>query len=464
MDLRKLFYPEKIAVVGASPGFDGGKMPFFQFLQFLGYKGALYPVNPAHGEVSGVKAYPSLDEVPEPVDLVIAQIPARYALDTVRAAQRNGAPFVHFFTSGFSEVGNMDLEKELVKTAHDCNVRLVGPNCIGVLCAESRITFNMEFKPNGQANVAFMGQSGGVSDNFVRMSQSRKIRLNKAVSYGNQADLKLEDFMAYFAQDPEIEAVAAYVEDVKNGPAFLDALGQATRNKPVILLKGGSTKRGAKAAASHTGAMAGDFKIFSSAVNQKGAIIVDTFEQMMDLMMLATSNRLPKGNRVGFLGAGGGTSVCFTDLAAKAGLEMPTLSRAAQDRIAEKIPSVNTSTANPVDLGAFGFDFAIMAHTMLAMDQDDNIDVIMPYFSLDFITSFAPHLASSGPGVILEAVSQMKKPVIPILSRFAEDVLEMEKVRIEMFSLFREGGLAVFNTIQDCVYATASMLKWSHGR
>ncbi|MBI9076649.1 MAG: CoA-binding protein [Desulfatibacillum sp.] len=464
MDLRRLFYPEKIAVVGASPGFDGGKMPFFQFLQFLGYKGALYPVNPAHKEISGVKAYPSLDDVPEAVDLVIAQIPARYALDTVRAAGRKGVPFIHFFTSGFSEVGNKDLEVELVETAHACNVRLVGPNCIGVLCAESRITFNMDFKPNGPANVAFMGQSGGVSDNFVRMSQSRKIKLNKAVSYGNQADLRMEDFLAYFARDTEIEAVAAYVEDVKNGPAFLEALSLATRTKPVILLKGGSTRRGAKAAASHTGAMAGDFKIFSSVVGQKGGIIVDTFEQMMDLMMLATSSRLPKGARVGFLGAGGGTSVCFTDLAAKAGLEMPTLSRVTQDRISEKIPNVNTSTANPVDLGAFGFDFGIMAHTMLAMDQDENIDVIMPYFSLDFITSFAPHLASSGPGIILDAVNKMNKPVIPILSKFAEDVLEMEKVRIEMFSLLREGGLAVFNTIQDCVYATAAMLKWSHGR
>lgn len=464
MDLRKLFYPEKIAVVGASPGFDGGKMPFFQFLQFMEYAGALYPVNPAHAEISGVKAYPSLDDVPETVDLVIAQIPARFAIDTVKAAGRNGAPFVHFFTSGFSEVGNMELEKELVETARASNVRLVGPNCIGVLCAESRITFNMEFKPNGKGNVGFLGQSGGVSDNFVRMSGSRKIRLNKAVSCGNQADLKLEDFLAYFAGDPEIEAAAIYVEDVKNGPAFLEALGKTTASKPVIMLKGGSTKRGAKAAASHTGAMAGDFKIFSSAVNQKGGIIVDTFEQMMDLMMLATSDRLPKGNRVGFLGAGGGTSVCFTDLAARVGLEMPVLSQAVQDRIAEKIANVNTSTANPVDLGAFGFDFSIMAHTMLAMDQDENIDVIMPYFSLDFITSFAPHLASTGPQIILETAAKMKKPVIPILSKFAENVLEMEKVRIEMFSLFREGGLAVFNTIQDCVYAASSILKWSNGR
>jgi acyl-CoA synthetase (NDP forming) len=176
--------------------------------------------------------------------------------------------------------------------------------------------------------------------------------------------------------------------------------------------------------------------------------------------MMAISEKTPAGPRLGFLGAGGGTSVLFTDFSSLAGLPLPELSQEAQSRISERISNVNTSTTNPVDLGFYGFDFTIMAHTIEAMAADDNIDAIIPYFSLDFITSFQKDQIESGPHTIVEACQKTGKPVIPILSQFTENILDIEEVRIRMFSIFRDAGLAVFRNPQDAIVSIDGYLKW----
>ncbi len=463
MSLRQLFYPESIAVVGASPNLGGGKLPYYQSLQIMGYQGRLYPVNPAHAEIDGVKVYPGLDALPEAVDLAIVSVPARLALETIRSAIRRGIRFVHFYTSGFSEAGDQELEDAMLAAARKAGVRIVGPNCIGVHCTESRVTFDPTFQQADLGNVAFIGQSGGVTSNFVRLCQTRHIKLNKAVSIGNQIDVRVEDYLDYFAQDENIRVIAAYIEDIKDGRAFLEALRRTAYTKPVIVLKGGITPKGALAAASHTGAMAGQHAVFSSVMRQFGCIEAITFEQLIDLTMLASSQRRSGGGRVGFLGAGGGTSVLFADYAIERGLDLPELQRKTQMRIMERISAVNTSTVNPVDLGAYGFDFEIMAHTMQVMDADENLDVIIPYFSLDFISSFQMNQIESGPHLIVDTVRQMNKPVIPIFARFTEHVLHNEEVRIKIFEIFREAGLPVYSTIQDAVGAITGIRRWCAG-
>ena len=457
--MKRLFYPESIAVIGASPRIGGGKIPYYQILRGLGFKGALYPVNPSYKEIDGAEVYAGIDDLPNGVDLAIASVPAAAALDTVKAASRKGVGYLHFFTSGFSEIGKSGLEEDLLMAKG--NTRILGPNCIGVHCTESRVFFDPFFRQSGVGRAAFLGQSGAVTSNFVRMAQSRHIPINKVVSYGNQIDIKVEELLEYLAQDETITAIGAYIEDVKDGRRFFEALKMATSRKPVVILKGGRTDEGAKAASSHTGALAGSYEIWSAVMKQLRCIEVDTFEQMIDVMMLATSYKMPTGHRVGFLGAGGGTSVLFTDLAYAHGLTLPVLDQKTQDGISKKIRNINTCTLNPVDLGAYGFDFNIMAHTMKEMDSDPNIDVIIPYFSIDFITTFQPEQIESGPHTIANAARDIVKPVIPIFSKFTEDSIKIEEARIRICAIFKEAGLAVFNNIQDCIFSLRELLDWS---
>ena len=460
MGLKRLFYPESIAVLGASPNMGGGKIPYLQVMQMLGYRGTLYPVNPKYNNISGLQSYPSIDDLPEGVDLVIASVPAAEALNTVKAAARRKVRFLHFFTSGFSEAGNRSLETELLREAAQGGTRIVGPNCIGIHCADSRVSFTPETQGDIPKEVAFFGQSGGTTSNFVGMAMARRIGLNKVVSYGNQIDVTAEDYLAYFAGDEKIRVIAGYLEDIKNPRKFLKALKEATRSKPVVILKGGMTRQGARAAASHTGALSSNHVIWSSAIQQHGGVLVDTIEGMLDFVMMAVSKRRAHGPRLGFLGAGGGVAVSFTDLAALAGLSLPELSPATQKMIGLKIRAINTSTTNPVDLGFYGFDFEVMAHTIRALAKDGNIDVIIPYFSADYIAVAQFDKMESGPEAIIQAADEAEKPVIPVLSKFAETNMDVERVRVSVFSAFRKAGLPVYGTIQDLICATGKYLEW----
>ena len=464
MDLGRLFYPRSIAVVGASLSLGEGKLPFYQILKFSGYEGPLYPVNPAHQEILGEKVYPSLDQVPDAVDLAICTIPARFALETVEIAVQKDIPFVHFFTSGFSEQGDRDLEEALIRAARRGRTRIVGPNCLGVHCTGSRVTFDPAILQEQPGKVAFLSQSGGVANNFTRMATARRIGLNKAVSYGNQIDLRVEDFLEYFAQDEGIRVIAAYIEDIKDGRAFLETIGKLTQTKPVVVLKGGITQEGAQAAASHTGALAGHHPIWSGLLRQYRCIEVDTQEQLVDLVMMATSEKLPRGPRLGFVAAGGGTSVLFTDLAVLAGLSVPELEKRTQESIAGKIPKVNTSVRNPVDLGAFGFDHRVMTHSMEAVDLERGIDSIVVYLCLDFLLMFREKDVEKGFRDIASKAGELSKPVIVVVGRTADDNPRIEQLRLLALSIFRGAGLPIYFTLQDAVYATSRILRWSSGR
>ena len=458
MDLEKLFYPRSIAFVGASPGggSSGGKLPYYQLIKAKGYQGTMYPVNPNYQKIDGEKVFPSLEDLPEPVDLAIITVPARFAMETLRSAVRNGTKFVHFFTSGFSEVGNVELENEVKELAKKNGIRLVGPNCMGILCTESKVTFDFVDNQVERGNTAFLGQSGGYSVSFVTMAKSRKIGINKVVSMGNQIDLGTSEYIEYFAQEKDIKAIGAYLEDIKNGSEFIEILRKTNRKKPVVIFKGGSTTQGAKAAVSHTGALSGSQKIFSSVMRQTGCIETDTFEQLMDVMMLATAEKQPQGPKIGYLGGGGGFSVVATDVAVKQGLSLPTLRDSIQAKILEKIVDVNTSTINPVDLGVFGFDFNIIADIMRIMDGDNELDIIIPSLSVGMIPLKSEHDVS----VLIEAIKEMEKPVFPILLKTAENDIESEKDRILLYTTFRNAGLPVFNSMQDAAYAIRKCLDW----
>jgi acyl-CoA synthetase (NDP forming) len=326
------------------------------------------------------------------------------------------------------------------------------------------VSFDPTVEQEGPGTVAFLGQSGGVTNNFMRMANARGIGINKAVSFGNQMDLTVAEFLDYLGDDDGIRVIAAYIEDIKDGGAFLRALKRITPRKPVIILKGGVTGEGAEAAASHTGALAGDHSIWSAVMRQHRCIEVHTERQMVDAVMLATSKKLPAGPRIGYLGAGGGTSVLFTDLAANAGFLIPELSEKTQKSIGGTIPDVNTSTRNPVDLGAAGFDYGTTTHAMRELDQDGNIDFMIIYLSLDFLNLFERKRLEEGLHAIGAEAEGLAKPVIPVLAKAADHKPRLEEIRLLALSLFREAGLSMYNDLEDAVAAVRAVLPWSLSR
>jgi len=438
-----------------------GKLPYFLLLQMGGYSGRLYPVNPKYEEINGVKAYQSINDLPGGIDLAIVAAPVDESLKIITTAVRKEIKFIHFFTSGFSEEGNHESEKHLIEEARKGVTRIVGPNCIGVHCPRSGICFDIPSDGEMAENFAFISQSGGTAINFKRMAESRKIGVNKAISYGNQIDVKAEDYVEYFSEDDSIKVIAGYVEDLKDPRNFLRKLKKATRKKPVVLFKGGMTREGAKAAASHTGALASNYGIWSSAIRQHGGILVENMHQVLDVAMIGSGKRVPSGPRVAFLGAGGGAAVSFTDIAVRGGLTLPELHGTTQERIKKKIRHVNTSTNNPVDLGVYGFDFEIMSHAIESISCDGSIDVIIPYFSVDFIANLRDDQIERGPQIVAEMVEKNEKPVVPIVAKYTEDNIDIEKVRIYICNTFRKAGLPVFSTIQDAVYAIGTYLGWT---
>lgn len=351
--------PASVAVVGASANPDTPGYDYVASMQEFGFTGAIYPVNPKGGEILGLPVAASLREVPGDVDYVISCIPSDYILDLVAQAKERNVKAMQLFTGRFSETGraeDIELEHKLRAAIEAAGIRLIGPNCMGVLNPAHGMSFrrDMSHKPGG---IGFLSQSGNLLFEITHFGEPRGLRFSKAVSYGNALDLDETDFIEYFARDPETKVIGAYLEGVRDGRRFLAALNRASRRKPVVVLKGGRTGAGGRAAASHTAALAGASRVWQAALAQSGALAVGTVEDLVD-MLIAFSYMHPlapglakgsPGNRVGMVGAGGGRSVLTADLCEEVGLAVPQLPPDVEAKVAARAPDLAGWVTNPVD-------------------------------------------------------------------------------------------------------------------
>src|SRR3990172_1894173 len=286
-----IFHPRSIAVVGASANPDTPGYDYLHSLQTFGYAGTIYPVNPRAEEILGLPSYPSLRDVPGDVDYVISCIPASAVLDLVDDCAAKGTRALQLFTARFSETGRpegADLERRLAQRARAAGVRIIGPNCMGLLYPAQGISFRADM-PRRPGKIGLLSQSGNLLFELTYFGEPRGLRFSKAISYGNGLDLNESDFLEYFAADAETAVVGAYVEGVRDGRRFLAARGSAPAPKRVVVLRGGRTAAGGRAAASHTAALAGQRDVWEAAVAQAGALPVDTLEELID-MLLAFAN------------------------------------------------------------------------------------------------------------------------------------------------------------------------------
>lgn len=349
--LSKMFYPRSVAFVGASKGL--GKWGHLLITNVLsgGYQGEIYPVNPKGGQLAGLQVYPSLAEIPARVDLAVVTIPAHKILGLIPELQAKGIKHMLLITSGFAETGDQgrQLEQRLVQEAHQAGIIVLGPNTMGICNPHIDFHCTGTVVHPQPGFISMVSQSGNMGVQLLCFAQKQNIGIRGFCGSGNEAMLSIEDYLDYFAVDSLTRTVMLYIESVKDGRRFLESARRLSQKKPVILLKGGESEAGDKAASSHTGAMSSNNEIFEALCRQTGIIKVQWPMDLLDLAAAFSSLPLPRGNRVAIMTLGGGWGVITADLCAQNGLLLPELSREILDYVDQLLPDY-WSRANPIDL------------------------------------------------------------------------------------------------------------------
>ena len=453
MNLDFLFYPQSVAVIGASN--KEGKIgnAIMKNLINFGFKGKIYPVNVKEEKILGIKAYKSVLEIPDNVDVAVISIPGKFVPQILEECGQKGVKGVVVISAGFKEAGNVELEEKLLEVARKWNIRIVGPNCLGVTNIENGFdcTFN---PPERQARpefggIAFMSQSGAFGAAILVWAARHEVGMSKFISLGNMTDLDESDFMEYLKDDKATKVITAYLEGVKDGRKFLEAARNATKKKPVVILKSGRTEAGAKAAASHTGSLAGSYTIYQAAFEQTGVLEARSMRQLFNYAKALTMQKPAKGDRVAIVTNGGGAGVMMSDGVLEVGLKMADLSEETKEKFAKaivegKLPA-HMSYKNPIDIIGDAPSSRYEVAMRYAL-EDENVDV------LAVIALFQSPALDDG---IVEAVGRMQeygKPVVFIAPGGAYP--EKMARRIE------KTGVPVFETVEDGVDAVYALVRY----
>lgn len=380
--LDKFFKASSVALVGASatPGRVGNAV--LDSLLNYDYRGKVYPINPTRSEIMGAKTYPTLQEAPDDIELVVAAVELRLVPDIIRACAAKGIHNLVVVSGGGKELGGerAALEAEVRQLAHELGVRVIGPNCIGVFDGHTRLDTFFQIQQRmirpRPGSIAMITQSGAVGIPFLELVAD--LGFSKFVSYGNRADVDEADLLTYLADDPQTSLIAMYVEGFEDGRKFLEAARRVTRKKPVIIFKVGRTERAARASISHTGFFGGSYGVALGAFRQAGVVPVDSIEELVAVTKALAMQPLAKGNRVAMISNGAGTMVQGIDLLKPNGLEIPELSPESLARLRQVYPPYYV-VQNPVDVTGSGTaaDYEVGIETLL---QDENVDIVMPWF------------------------------------------------------------------------------------
>lgn len=346
-----LFTPKTVAVVGAST--KGTALPnvFIRRIREFGYEGAIYPIHPTAVEIDGLPAYKSLGETPQPVDYAYIAIAAAQVAPLL-AAGKGRVRFAQVISSGFGEVDEgKALQEALAAAARAGGMRLLGPNCLGIYTPRGGVTF-AEIGPRDVGDVGIISQSGGLGTDIIRRGLNRGLRFSGLITVGNCADVGPTDILEYYLADAQTRVIGLYIETAKDGRRLFETLREARARKPVVVLKGGRTQQGRAAAASHTGSLAGDDRVWVALARQTGCILVDTLDEFIDTLLMFQAlkpHSTKPTKRVVLFGNGGGTSVLATDYFARRGLDVLPFERPAIDALAAMKLPPGTSITNPID-------------------------------------------------------------------------------------------------------------------
>lgn len=464
-DLDRAMHPRAVAVVGVARTQIGSYPGIYRCMRNFGFPGNLYPIHPKADDIEGIKAYPSLGALPEPVDLVIFSIPAPKVPDALRECIATGNRNIHIFTSGFKESGEEEgirLQAEIEKIAVDGGLNIIGPNCMGLHVPASRLlTWTAASPISGP--LAMVSQSGGNAQDFVNLATTRhRLYFSKVISYGNALTLDSTDYLSYLAQDEQTRIITMYLEGVKDGRKLLQLVTDINRTKPVVMLKGGLTESGARTVASHTGSMAGGEKIWKAFFRQTGAVPAETLEEMADVV--SALHRLPpcKGRGVTILGTGGGIGVAAADSCAKAGLEMPALQPAAMEKLRTYIPPAGNMIRNPIDAHIVLMKLELLGPTLQLLAAESYLNMFVISLHLDWMYGLekGKHIERVGRYIVDEARRHTNgKPLVVVWRQYQPNEGIMQ-ARLRLEEILLEGGVPVYEGLDRAVKALAKVCDY----
>jgi len=374
-ELETFFKPRSIAVVGASR--DSRKIgnAALKNLLISDYECRIYPINLREKEILGLKCYKKLGNVPDEIDLVIISVPADVVPQILQECVQKKVKNVIIISSGFSEAGNHELEDELKRIIKNSKTRMrvLGPNTMGFKNASDNLDASFVYGVPRKGNLALISQSGALGIGMIYLANSEFVGVSKIIGVGNKIDIDDDDLIDYFAHDPETKVIGLYIESVKDGRAFMNAIKKC--DKPVLVVKSGRSKAGARATASHTGSMAGSDEIYSAAIKQAGGIRCRDIVELFDMARALAGQPPAQGNRIGIITNGGGLGILLTDACEANGLTIPKLSKKTYKKIDKILPDL-VKPNNPVDLVADAGFYRYEAATRILL-EDPNIDGVI---------------------------------------------------------------------------------------
>jgi acetyltransferase len=477
--LEAFFEPTSIAIIGASR--KTGKVGHEVIKNVLesGFNGKIFPVNPKAEEILGLKCYPSVLKIPDEIDLGVIIIPAAFVPKVVEEAGKKGIKALIIISAGFREVGGegTKLEDEIINICKKYHIRILGPNCLGLIDAFTPI--NISFAPTKpqKGGAAFISQSGALGTAILDWVQDQRIGLGKFISLGNKADLDETDLISELADDDETSIILLYLEGVKRGDEFLRVTQKVTRKKPVVILKSGVTQAGARAASSHTGTMAGSDLAFNIAFKKAGIIRVETAEELFELAEVFTTQPIPEGPNVAIITNAGGPGILATDACEKHGLKMAPMSSNTVKKLREKLPPAS-GFFNPIDIlgdaAAERFKFAV--ETVLSSEEVNSGLIILAPQAMTEPLSIAKAIVNSkhvfkgkpiltsfmGGGTVTKGIEEIEKAGIPnftfperairslsILVKYGEYLKSSQIETIPRFRVNKDNVSLVFNRVRE---------------
>jgi acetate---CoA ligase (ADP-forming) len=400
-NLDALFAPKSIAVIGASNREGSVGRAVFTNILLNDYAGTVYPVNPKVRSISGVRAYSSIADLPESVDLAVVVVPAAVVPSVTEQCGEKGVKGLIVISAGFREVGEdgADLERRVFAIAQKYSMRLVGPNCLGTINTDPLVRLNASFASQMpmKGSIAFASQSGALGEAVIDYATGENIGFSKFISVGNKTDVNENDVLEYLRTDPQTKVILLYIEDIVDGRKFVDTVTRVTQEKPIIAVKAGVSPEGAKAASSHTGALAGSDEAYNAILRQSGVIRVESIIDLFDYARAFAKQPPPRGNRVAIITNGGGPGIMATDASVRYGLQISQFSEATKSKLRAGLPK-EASVNNPIDLigdaQADRYEFALQAL------QDESVDcslvLLTPQAMVD-LKKVAETIAAVGP-------------------------------------------------------------------
>jgi acetyltransferase len=389
MDLKTLFQPRAVALIGASTEQNKLSGRPLRFFREFGYAGKVYPVNPKYQEIAGMPCFANLSDIPGEVDLAVITLPAAAVPQALEECGVKGVKAAAIISSGFAEVGGegVRLQDELRRIASENGIAVCGPNCSGFVYFPEKVTATFSVGLDGgfpePGPAAFISQSGALSSYILGAARERGLAFRYWITTGNECVLTFTDYLQYLLEDPEVRLVLGYLEDARDGAAFQAAARRAlTLDKPLIILKAGRSEAGAKASVSHTGSLAGTDEVYQAVFSKNGVLRADSLDELFDLAILAQAPRRPRGRRVQVVSISGAAGILMADVGSPLGLEFPDLSPATKDELSKIMPAF-ASIANPMDVTAEAVARpGLLTQAAEVILTDPNVENLVMFFGI----------------------------------------------------------------------------------